>query len=186
MRIIFPLLIVVFCIAFNNAAYGHGAQLLQQPSTGQVAIPTAIIAGLRGGKKSLHKSNSKTHSKISTGKVKMVQSAKYPSTDDDDDDDDDDVLDEDNIPRHNRKSSRSLHKPKSKTTKKNVKHRSLVPWASRVFPSKRKFAFVQDGLEKLAKTGSSAYKDIYRRAKVGEDELIMDVNEIMFILVMFE
>lgn len=59
--------------------------------------------------------------------------------------------------------SRTIQGKRSKTSKHS---KALIPWATTIFPSKRKFSFLKEGLNKIAKTSSVACKDIYRRAKV--------------------
>mmetsp|Transcript_29047 Transcript_29047/g.27839 ORF Transcript_29047/g.27839 Transcript_29047/m.27839 type:complete len:623 (-) Transcript_29047:267-2135(-) len=98
---------------------------------------------------------------------------KKPSKTDDDDDEDED---DDNDYKNNSKNSRSSSKNKGskstqKSSQKNKNSRSkmeMVPWGK---PSgrkgkKSKSIGIREKLEELAKHGQSAYKDVYRRAKV--------------------
>lgn len=107
---------------------------------------------------------------------KSKRSARYDEEDNDYDDfdednDDYDDYDDDIPPRSKRGRSRASNS-RRKSKSKGKSSYSLIPWAqsrpsTRDAKSKRKSTFsIRERLQQIAKTGQSAYKDIYRRAKV--------------------
>lgn len=112
---------------------------------------------LRAGAKSTKRGASKSSS--SSKKKRVI----------DDDEDDDDVEEEDDdLP--SKKSGRKAKK--SVSSKYNKKSQSskfqLIPWgkADSKGKKKRKGLSIREKLEQIAKQGQSAYKEVYRRAKV--------------------
>ena len=100
-------------------------------------------------------------------------SSKRRSTVDSDDEEDDDDDDEEEDRRSAKKSkSKTVSKPKSKSVPKGRGRETrsrmeLVPWGqNNKQKGKPKSLGLREKLEDLAKHGQSAYKDVYRRAKV--------------------
>lgn len=129
-----------------------------------------IALRIRGGKSSksaLRKTTSRSSSVSSRRKASV-------SSDDDDDDNDDDDEDEDDRepPRKSKSKTTSKSKGKSPPPKgrsKDVRSRmELIPWgqSANTRKGKPKSLGFREKLEDLAKHGQSAYKDVYRRAKV--------------------
>ena len=86
--------------------------------------------------------------------------------------DDDDDEDDDNFVRGRSKAKKAspVSKGGAKSSKGGKKRMEMVQWNDRGYNQKKKkkskgFS-IKEKLEQIAKTGSSAYKDIYRRAKV--------------------
>jgi hypothetical protein len=93
---------------------------------------------------------------------------RYEDEEDENEDDYDDEEDDD----HHYKSKRG--KSSRRTSNRGKSSRgsfSLIPWSSanndrESSSSKKKGPSIRERLEQIAKSGQSAYKDIYRRAKV--------------------
>jgi hypothetical protein len=130
-------------------------------------LPTTVLS-IRGGKSP--KSSSRKSSSKSSGPSK-----RKPVYDDEEDDDD---FEEDN--RRSRKKGKQGSKAASKPYKSGRSSKSsksggmnLIPWGSGGGKKSKGFALplpalgdFKDKLQDLAKQGQSAYKDVYRRAKV--------------------
>jgi hypothetical protein len=114
----------------------------------------------RGGAKSISSSRKFTPSKFKT------QKRKFETHDDDDDNDDED---EEHTGRN-----QNRHKQSSKTSRNYPKHKQqksffLIPWGNKVRKGRKSQSSgfsINDKFRQLAKAGQSAYKEIYRRAKV--------------------
>ena len=123
---------------------------------------------IRGGK------SSKSAVRKITSRSSSVSSRKKASINsDDDDDDDDDDEDEDDREPPRKSKSKTTSKPKGKSPPKgrgkDVRSRmELIPWgqSANTRKGKPKSLGFREKLEDLAKHGQSAYKDVYRRAKV--------------------
>lgn len=91
---------------------------------------------------------------------------------DDEDENEDDYDDEEDDDRHYKsKRGKSTSRRTSNRGKSNRGSFSLIPWSSanndrESSSSKKKGPSIRERLEQIAKSGQSAYKDIYRRAKV--------------------
>ena len=124
-----------------------------------------IRAG-RTSKASVRKSSTRASSAASRRKASLDR-------DDDDDDNDGEDSDDREPPRKTKSKTASKQKGKSAPVKGRGKdgNRSkmeMVPWGSpaRGGKGKPKTLGLREKLEDLAKHGQSAYKDVYRRAKV--------------------
>lgn len=111
--------------------------------------------------------------KIHRSSISSKRRSTIDSDDEEDDADDDDDEEEDR--RSSKKSkSKTVAKPKGKSVPKgrgkDTRSRmELVPWGQNNKPKgKPKGLGFREKLEDLAKHGQSAYKDVYRRAKVRE------------------
>jgi hypothetical protein len=121
---------------------------------------------IRGGK------SSKSAVRKTTSRSSSVSSRRKASISSDDDDDDDDDDEDDREPPRKSKS-KTTSKPKGKSPPKgrgkDVRSRmELIPWgqSANTRKGKPKSLGFREKLEDLAKHGQSAYKDVYRRAKV--------------------
>ena len=138
-------------------------------------FPDAVLQ-LRGGKS---KSSARKRPSTTSSKKKAVS-----HDDEEDDDDDDNDYDEDNDDDDGRSRRKTPVKKSGKTSRgrsrKGGSSRSrggfdqLIPWGSGKGGSKSKAGGLLAGLvsqsreklEEITKQGQSAYKDVYRRAKV--------------------
>lgn len=124
---------------------------------------------MRGGgssRSNVRKSSSRSSSTSSRRK------AKVQDDDDDEDGDEDDDRDDERVSSRKSKSktaTKQKGKPVLKGRGKETRSRmQLVPWGQPANGRKAKSKSLgfREKLEDLAKHGQSAYKDVYRRAKV--------------------
>jgi len=124
----------------------------------------SALNDIRGGAKGVNKNVKKAYGKQSVKKIRIEE-------DDDDDQDDEDEDEEEHVP------IRSSNKKRGKMALSVIPRRlpkprkgffptSLFLWKSSNKNKKGKGPTIKDRLEQVAKIGQSAYKDIYRRAKV--------------------
>ncbi len=87
-----------------------------------------------------------------------------------DDENEDDYDDEEEDDRYYKSKRGKSSRRTSNRGKSSRGSFSLIPWSSasndRESSSKKKGPSIRERLEQIAKSGQSAYKDIYRRAKV--------------------
>ena len=137
------------------------------------------IRGGRTSKSSVRKSSASASSASSRRKATLER-------DDDDDDDEEEDSDDREPPRKIKAKVVSKQKGKSVSKGRGKDKRSkmeLIPWGSPAGNRKNKPKALgfREKLEDLAKHGQSAYKDVYRRAKVSGARVIcnlMEVNEV--------
>lgn len=115
-----------------------------------------IAATIRGGARKPSKPSSKRVD------IKKSRTKRHVEEEDEDDDDDDDF---DSKPSKRRSGSYKKLSTKGKKRSAPRGAMQMIPWGSKSAPTK-KGSTIRDRLEAIAKTGQSAYKDVYRRAKV--------------------
>ena len=120
---------------------------------------------IRGGK------TSKSSVRKSSVRASSASSRRRASLERDDDDDDEEDSDDREPPRKSKAKVASKQKGKTASKGRGNEKRSkmeLIPWGTPAGgrKGKAKTLGLREKLEDLAKHGQSAYKDVYRRAKV--------------------